>query len=145
MCIDHARRTKPSSVLVDAVASDPRAQEGLRGMPGPTPLRIALNREPGEQIRVACEELPSRQQEVFVLRSFHALTLREIAASVGRQIGTVKRQLFDATHTTCASLSAATGRRARRCRVYATPGRPMQVGAGQSSPPIQRDAGAYHT
>ena len=48
-----------------------------------------------DQIRQAIEKLPLRQRQVFVLRYYQDLPLREIGDILGLRIGTVKAQLFN--------------------------------------------------
>lgn len=50
-----------------------------------------------DQIKQAIEKLPLRQRQVFVLRYYQDLPLREIGDILGLRIGTVKAQLFNST------------------------------------------------
>ena len=49
-----------------------------------------------DQIKQAVTELSPRQQQVFILRYYQNLPLREIGEMMGLQIGTIKSHLFNA-------------------------------------------------
>ena len=49
-----------------------------------------------DQIKQAVTELSPRQQQVFILRYYQDLPLREIGEMMGLQIGTIKSHLFNA-------------------------------------------------
>jgi RNA polymerase sigma-70 factor, ECF subfamily len=66
--------------------------------PGPTPEEEALSRETRGRIWQAFRELPSRQQEVFVLRYLEGWSTDAVADTLGLSAGTVKQHLFRAVH-----------------------------------------------
>jgi RNA polymerase sigma-70 factor, ECF subfamily len=66
--------------------------------PGPTPEEEALSRETRGRIWRAFRELPSRQQEVFVLRYLEGWSTDAVADALGLSAGTVKQHLFRAVH-----------------------------------------------
>ncbi len=45
------------------------------------------------EVRIALEELPEPYQEILQLRYVESMTIREIATTVGKSEGTVKRRL----------------------------------------------------
>ena len=49
--------------------------------------------EMGELVKNAVKSLPRRQQEVFVLFQYQELNYAEIAAVLGRPLGTIKSQM----------------------------------------------------
>jgi RNA polymerase sigma factor (sigma-70 family) len=64
----------------------------------PTPEEEALNREARERIWQAFRALPSRQQEVFVLRYLEGWSTEAVADALGLSVGSVKQHLFRAVH-----------------------------------------------
>jgi len=93
--IDYTRRRKnrPEHLFPDEFPND---QQLLH--PRVTDDQIVSTTEASEiqdQIKQAIEKLPLRQQQVFVLRYYQDLPLREIGDILGLRIGTVKAQLFN--------------------------------------------------
>ncbi len=97
-CIDHVRKARTRSRAEQVGVGHQVESREMLGVDRRTPLHDTLDDEIGAEIRRAVRLLPPRQREVFVLRYRRGLALREIADAVDRRIGTVKRQLFDATH-----------------------------------------------
>ncbi len=64
----------------------------------PTPEEEALSREVRGRIWQAFRELPSRQQEVFVLRYLEGWSTAAVAEALGLSAGSVKQHLFRAVH-----------------------------------------------
>jgi RNA polymerase sigma-70 factor (ECF subfamily) len=64
--------------------------------PVPTPEEEVLRKETRWRIWRAYRELPTRQQEVFVLRYLEEWPTQAIAEALGLSIGSVKRHLFRA-------------------------------------------------
>jgi RNA polymerase sigma-70 factor (ECF subfamily) len=64
----------------------------------PTPEEEALSREARGCIWQAFRELPSRQQEVFVLRYLEGWSTAAVAEALGLSAGSVKQHLFRAVH-----------------------------------------------
>lgn len=102
-CVDHARRAR-RSVLAHADSIDTRNETDDRpdggpasGSPGPD--QHAIDAETSERIRRAIATLPPRQRMVFVLRHEEGKSMKEIAETMQCTVGTVKRYLFDATHS----------------------------------------------
>ena len=60
------------------------------------PLHKLLDEELAVAVRKAIEELPPLQREALVLFEYEELPLREIAAVVGADVGTVKARLHRA-------------------------------------------------
>jgi RNA polymerase sigma-70 factor (ECF subfamily) len=64
----------------------------------PTPEEEALSREAHGRIWQVFRELPSRQQEVFVLRYLEGWSTDAVADALGLSAGSVKQHLFRAVH-----------------------------------------------
>jgi RNA polymerase sigma-70 factor (ECF subfamily) len=58
------------------------------------PAKEILNKELAERINKAVDTLPVRQKEVFVLRNFHGLSMKEIGDILKCSEGTVKVNLY---------------------------------------------------
>ncbi len=73
-------------------------REGALGVssPGPGPAAEAAARETGEMIVKAVAALPPRQKEVFILRHYQNLSIKEIARVQGTTPGAAKANLFQA-------------------------------------------------
>lgn len=57
------------------------------------PEKKQNNRELGELVENAVKSLPRRQREVFMLYQYQELSYAEIAAVLGRPLGTIKSQM----------------------------------------------------
>jgi len=71
------------------------------------PGRMAASKELEGRIREAVMKLPPKQQQVFVLRHFEYLPLKEIAAIQQTSLGAVKATLFEAVRKLRAALHEA--------------------------------------
>ena len=65
---------------------------------------MAASKELEGRIREAVMKLPPKQQQVFVLRHFEDLPLKEIAAIQQTSLGAVKATLFEAVRKLRAAL-----------------------------------------
>jgi RNA polymerase sigma-70 factor (ECF subfamily) len=63
------------------------------------PLAVLSGKQLTLQIRKALMSLPERQRMAFQLKVFQGMSIREIAQVMGSAEGTVKSQLFRATHS----------------------------------------------
>ena len=93
--IDYTRRrkTRPEHLFSDEFPND---QQLLH--PQVTDRQVVSTAEASEiqdKIKQAIARLSPRQQQVFVLRYYQDLPLREIGEILGLRIGTVKAQLFN--------------------------------------------------
>ena len=93
--IDYTRRrkTRPEHLFSDEFPND---QQLLH--PRVTDRQVVSTAEASEiqdKIKQAIARLSPRQQQVFVLRYYQDLPLREIGDILGLRIGTVKAQLFN--------------------------------------------------
>jgi len=99
LCIDQMRKDKlrrhPS--LDQAAGGDedgPTMGERIADAhPSRTVDRSAIGREVGERIKVAVEELPEDQREVFLLREVANIPFKEIAVMIGIPENTVKSRM----------------------------------------------------
>ena len=100
LCIDHCRRAKRTQGLVTSLSPDnEEEEEGLqRDIPDATfdPQRLLLNKELGEKLEKALQELPEKLRMVVLLYDVEGLSYEEIAAIAGCPLGTVKSRLFNA-------------------------------------------------
>lgn len=100
LCIDHSRRAKRNQGLVTSLSPDnEEEEEGLqRDIPDATfdPQRLLLNKELGEKLEKALQELPEKLRMVVLLYDVEGLSYEEIAAITGCPLGTVKSRLFNA-------------------------------------------------
>jgi len=72
--------------------------------PGLAPSAGMETSETLSRIAAAVDNLPSRQKEVFVLRHYQGLQLKEIAETLGRSLGGVKANLHHAVRKLRAEL-----------------------------------------
>ncbi len=100
----HRRRAVRNRVMVwfrrrpgedddyDAVAAAPDPD-------GRTPEEVLQNREAMQSLEDAVRDLPLRQQEAFMLRTFEGMDVATTAAAMGCSEGTVKTHYSRAVHT----------------------------------------------
>lgn len=91
LSIDRGRRSvqRPTAALSEAETVPETRRDADPG------LRLE-NRETGELIARAVSELPPRQKEVFILRHYQHLPLKEIARIQKSSLGGAKANLFQA-------------------------------------------------
>ena len=96
LCIDFLRnRSRTKSVSLDAEAA--YLPNGLiRGYKQYSPTKYVEEKELQQHIINAVSTLSPKQREVFVLRHWDGLQIKEIANAIGRSEGTVKAHLFHA-------------------------------------------------
>ncbi len=91
LAVDRARaRSRASEVPLGELPppADPR--------PGHHPRAFLEGKEIGRRINAAVRALPESQRDVFVMRHFGGMSLKEIAAARRRSSGSVKANLFQA-------------------------------------------------
>ncbi len=93
-CIDHLRQ-RPNELALDAFSQLGQGY-GAGGYSEPTDRPVAAG-ELRKMIRKAVNQLPDRQREVFTLRHYEDLSLKEMAQTLECPLGTVKANLFHAT------------------------------------------------
>ncbi len=98
-CIDYTRKRKRYKDVAwdDNILSNKQNLYG--GVSNDMPDRYAEQRELEREISKAIEQLPPRQKQVFILRHYEGLALKEIAERLKLRIGSVKAHLFNATRT----------------------------------------------
>lgn len=96
-CIDHLRHRRVQRVDLQENMSSSSPDYLFKGARVPPPSERVEREELRRAIERAIESLPPKQREVFILRHYEGLQLKEIAELVGRRIGTVKANLFHAT------------------------------------------------
>ena len=97
LCIDFLRKKSRSEVMVyESDGSDELPMANFPDLRSDSPAKAAENKELRIQIRKAIRQLPPKQRQIFILRHWDGLSLKDIAAAVGRSDGTVKAHLFHA-------------------------------------------------
>ena len=97
LCIDFLRKKARSEVLL--YDSDESEDLPMSNIPDPrseSPAQAVENKELRAHIRKAVRRLPPKQRQIFILRHWDGLSLKDIAAAVGRSDGTVKAHLLHA-------------------------------------------------
>ena len=85
-------KAKPDDNDYDAVASAPDPM-------GRTPDENLQNSEAMQDIELAVHELPARQREAFMLRTFEGMDVAGTAIAMGCSEGSVKTHYSRAIHT----------------------------------------------
>ena len=97
LCIDFLRKKSRSEVMVyESEDSDELPMANFPDLRSVSPAKAAENKELISQIRKAIRQLPPKQRQIFILRHWDGLSLKDIATVVGRSDGTVKAHLFHA-------------------------------------------------
>ncbi len=97
LCIDFLRKKSRSEVMVyESEDSDELPMANFPDLRSVSPAKAAENKELRLQIRKAIRQLPPKQRQIFILRHWDGLSLKDIATVVGRSDGTVKAHLFHA-------------------------------------------------
>ncbi|RLG07031.1 MAG: RNA polymerase subunit sigma-24 [Thaumarchaeota archaeon] len=96
-CIDYLRHRRVKRVELQENMPSSSPDYLFRGARVPPPSERIEREELRKAIEKAIESLPPKQREVFILRHYEGLQLKEIAEIVGKRIGTVKANLFHAT------------------------------------------------
>ena len=97
LCIDFLRKKSRSEVMVyESEDSDELPMANFPDLRSVSPAKAAENKELRSQIRKAIRQLPPKQRQIFILRHWDGLSLKDIATVVGRSDGTVKAHLFHA-------------------------------------------------
>ncbi|MHC4862162.1 MAG: RNA polymerase sigma factor [Planctomycetota bacterium] len=98
LCYDHLRspRNRPKASLSDRQAGGEEGGSGLSDRlesPAGTPDELAGTSEVARLVRQAVAELPDKERNVLILRHFHGMKFREIAAVTGLTSRTVQNCL----------------------------------------------------
>ena len=97
LCIDFLRKKARSEVLLyDSDESDELPMANIPDPRSESPAKAVENKELRIHIRKAVRRLPPKQRQIFILRHWDGLSLKDIAAAVGRSDGTVKAHLLHA-------------------------------------------------
>jgi len=97
LCIDFLRKKSRSEVLLyDSHESGESPMASIADLRSESPAKAVENKELRVHIRKAVRRLPPKQRQIFILRHWHGLSLKDIAATVGRSDGTVKAHLLHA-------------------------------------------------
>ncbi len=97
LCIDFLRKKSRSEVLLyDSDESGELRMANIADPRSESPAKAVENKELRAHIRRAVRRLPPKQRKIFILRHWNGLSLKDIAAVVGRSDGTVKAHLLHA-------------------------------------------------
>ena len=97
LCIDFLRKKSRSEVLLyDSDESGELPMANIPDLRSESPAKAVENKELRTHIRKAVRRLPPKQRQIFILRHWDGLSLKDIAAVVGRSDGTVKAHLLHA-------------------------------------------------
>ena len=97
LCIDFLRKKSRSEVLLyDSDESGELPMANIPDLRSESPTKALENKELRAHIRKAVRRLPPKQRQIFILRHWDGLSLKDIAAVVGRSDGTVKAHLLHA-------------------------------------------------
>jgi RNA polymerase sigma-70 factor (ECF subfamily) len=97
LCIDFLRKKSRSEVLLyDSDESGESPMSNIADPRSESPAKAVENKELRAHIRKAVRRLPPKQRQIFILRHWNGLSLKDIAATVGRSDGTVKAHLLHA-------------------------------------------------
>jgi RNA polymerase sigma-70 factor (ECF subfamily) len=97
LCIDFLRKKSRSEVLLyDSDDSGELPMANIADPRSESPAQAVENKELRAHIRRAVRRLPPKQRQIFILRHWNGLSLKDIAAAVGRSDGTVKAHLLHA-------------------------------------------------
>jgi RNA polymerase sigma-70 factor (ECF subfamily) len=88
VCLNKRALRTPASEPIDAEAIEDRRQ--------PRPGEALEAAERAAAVRAAVAALPPRQREALILRTYHELSLQEVADLVGTSVGAVKANVFHA-------------------------------------------------
>jgi RNA polymerase sigma-70 factor (ECF subfamily) len=113
-CLDGRRRRRrrerilsPWRPVKKGEESSNKALEEQPDMSGDSnPMAVLSGKQLTLEIRKALMSLPERQRMAFQLKVFQGMSIREIAQVMGSAEGTVKSQLFRATHSLRTALQA---------------------------------------
>jgi len=111
-CLDGRRRRRRRERVFSLRGSGEKGREGVSEDPGEqpdvneagNPATALSGKQLNLEIRKALGALPKRQRMAFQLKVFQGMSIREIAQVMGSAEGTVKSQIFRATHTLRAAL-----------------------------------------
>jgi RNA polymerase sigma-70 factor (ECF subfamily) len=108
--IDHLRRkgAAPEPVADDVLEYLSRDGAALPGRSAVDPAAAAESSQLQERIARALEKVSPQEKAVFLLRHYEDLMLKDIAASLGLSLGSVKSYLFRAVRKLQRELGPAT-------------------------------------
>ena len=96
LCIDFLRKNARYQKFACELSIDDVSMMNLADVKLTSPPQEAENKEMLTQLRKAIRLLTPRQQEIFMLRYWEGLALKDIAYVLGKSTGTIKAHLFHA-------------------------------------------------
>jgi RNA polymerase sigma-70 factor (ECF subfamily) len=96
LCIDFLRKNARRETMNYALESDDLPMMNIADHNLRPPTQAVEDKELLTYLRRAIMQLAPKQREIFILRHWEGLSLKEIANTLGRSSGTVKAHLFHA-------------------------------------------------
>ena len=96
-CIDYTRRRTGRTDVPFVEEISPDDSQVQSQCSSDRAFRRLEQTELEAEIKKAIEQLSPRQKQVFILRHYEGLALREIAVTLNLRVGSVKAHLFNAT------------------------------------------------
>lgn len=96
LCIDFLRKSARREMINYTLESDDLPMMNIADLNLRPPTQAVEDKELLAYLRKAIMQLAPKQREVFILRHWEGLSLKEIANTLGRSSGTVKAHLFHA-------------------------------------------------
>ena len=96
LCIDFLRKNARREMMNYALESDDLPMMNIADLSLTSPPQAVENKELLAYLHRAIMQLAPKQREIFILRHWEGLSLKEIANTLGRSSGTVKAHLFHA-------------------------------------------------
>ena len=96
LCIDFLRKNARREMMSYTLESDDLPMMNIADLSLRPPTQAVEDKELLIYLRKAIRQLAPKQREIFILRHWEGLSLKEIANTLGRSSGTVKAHLFHA-------------------------------------------------
>jgi len=96
LCIDFLRKNARRKMVTQELHLADISMMSLADPNLTSPSGEVENKELLSHLRSAIRQLPPKQQEIFVLRYWEGLALKDIADALGKSCGTIKAHLFHA-------------------------------------------------
>ncbi len=96
LCIDFLRKNARREMTNYALESDDLPMMNIADLNLRPPTQAVEDKELLAYLQRAIRQLAPKQREIFILRHWEGLSLKEIANTLGRSSGTVKAHLFHA-------------------------------------------------
>ena len=92
--LDERRRRRPQGELQELDNPDGAISAAQLPNPSPSPERLALSAEVGQEMEAAIQELTPTERTAFALRHHEGLSIEEISEVLGLRISATKNAVF---------------------------------------------------